>query len=105
MLKTSLLVLAICFVGATSNYAVAQEHKKASTEGENPITYEMLVKQYHFPVKQQTGNPEKDQQVYAAAKHKWIAKNQELYRRYNQQGATTNPQQRKNNQHLFSPTK
>ena len=105
MFKTKLLVLAILVAGATSNFSVAQERKKALSEGENPITYEMLVKQYHFPVKQNTGNPEKDQQVYVAAKHKWIAQNQELYRRYNEQGATANKQPRKNNQQVLSATK
>ena len=88
---------------AASNGAVAQELKKTSSEGEGLITYEMLVSKHNFPVKQHTGNPEKDQQVYAAAKNKWVAQNRELYNRYNNQGEAGNPELRKSQQPLLSP--
>jgi hypothetical protein len=105
MLKTSFLVLAIGLAGATCNAGYAQQHKSFVSEKEKALTYEMLVKQYNFPVKNNTGNPDKDQQVYAAAKQKWVAANQELYRRYNSQGKTISPEERRKTQPVLSPSK
>jgi hypothetical protein len=105
MLKNNLLVLAILFAGTFCNCAFAQEQKKASSDKEGKITYEMLVNQYNFPVKKNTNDPEKDQKAYVAAKRKWVEANRELYRRYNEQGIKANPESRRTAQPSFSQTK
>jgi hypothetical protein len=92
MLKTSFVMLAFLFAGVAGHDALAQQQKKSAPGKSETITFEMLVEQYKFPVKKNSGNPDKDYQEYAAAKNKWIAANQELYQRYNQQEAQLNQQ-------------
>ncbi|MBK0402560.1 hypothetical protein I5M27_06155 [Adhaeribacter sp. BT258] len=107
-------MFAIWLAGAACNAGFAQQHKTLVSEKEHKtlvsekdklLTHEMLVTQYHFPVKKNTGNPEKDQQVYAATKQKWVAANQELYRRYNSQGIKSSKENRRKTQPVLSPSK
>ncbi|MFC5269923.1 hypothetical protein [Adhaeribacter terreus] len=105
MLKTNLIVFAIWLAGAACNCAFAQQRKSEIPDKVKPLTFEILVDQYNFPVKMNTGNPERDQQVYAAAKQNWVAANKELYRRYNSQGIKVSPEKRRKAQPVLSPSK
>lgn len=101
MLKSKILVLAMLLLSTAGQCALAQGHKKTSAVASQPITFETLVTEYHFPVMQNTGNPEKDQQTYKLAKGKWISENRELYRRYHAQFAVPNQEPRKVSQPSF----
>lgn len=105
MNRTKLLAFAIWVASTSATGALAQEKPDLQTSQGKALTYEMLVSQYNFPVKKHTGNPEKDQQVYAAEKQKWVQANQELYRRYNQQGLPDGPVTRRKTQAVLSPSK
>ena len=102
-MKTTLNVLlaALLLVAAVPQVRAQQ----APAWQQKKITYEQLVSQYRFPVKQNTGNPEQDQAAYATAKKQWIASNQEIYRQYNAGGTPSSPARRAAVQPVFGQKK
>jgi len=103
--KRFLLLLLLVAAAETGAFAQNKEQPSATNKATPAITYEMLVSQYNFPVKKNIGNPERDQQVYAAAKRKWMEANKDLYEKYKAQGIKGNPNKRKSAQPKLAPSK